>query len=79
MSSKRAARVITWDGQLVPPELRELPPGQYALEPVDDEALTEEQDAGLEQGLASLNRGEGRPADEVAERLRGLIAKRRTG
>jgi hypothetical protein len=79
MSSKRAAKVITWDGQQVPPELRELPPGQYALEPVDDGALTQEQDAGLEQGLASLNRGEGRLAGEVAERLRGLIAKRRAG
>jgi hypothetical protein len=79
MSSKRAAKVITWDGQHVPSELRELPPGQYALEPVEEGALTEEQDAGLEQGLASLNRGEGRPAGEVAERLRVLLAKRCAG
>jgi hypothetical protein len=77
MSSKRAARVITWNGRQLPPELHELPPGQYALEPVDDQAPTEEQDAGLEQGLASLDRGEGRPADEVVERLRLLVAKRR--
>jgi hypothetical protein len=77
MGSERAAKIITWDGQQVPPELRELPPGQYALEPVDDAALTPEEDAGLEEGIASLTRGEGRPADEVAERLRLLVAKQR--
>jgi hypothetical protein len=59
--------------------MRELPPGQYALKPVGNGALTEEQDAELEQGLASLDRGEGRPAGDVAERLRALIAKRRAG
>jgi hypothetical protein len=77
MGSERAARIITWDGQQVPPELRELPPGQYALEPVDDGTLTHEEEAGLEEGLASLARGEGRPAAEVSERLRLLVAKPR--
>ena len=35
----RRARVMTWNGKDVPPELRELPAGRYVVEAAEDEAL----------------------------------------
>jgi hypothetical protein len=34
----RRARVVTWNGKDVPPELRELPAGRYVVEAVEEEA-----------------------------------------
>jgi len=43
----------------VPPELRELPAGQYVVEAVEDEAptLTPEEEAGIEAALESYRQG----------------------
>jgi len=45
----RHARVVTWNGKDLPPELRELPAGRYVVEAVDDEApiLSPEEEAGI--------------------------------
>lgn len=32
------ARVITWNGKDVPPELRDLPAGRYVVEVIEDDA-----------------------------------------
>jgi hypothetical protein len=55
----RRARVMTWNGKDVPPELRELPAGRYVVEAVEDEAptLTPEEEAGIEAALESYRQG----------------------
>jgi hypothetical protein len=55
----RRARVVTWNGKDVPPELRELPAGRYVVEAVEDEApvLSPEEEAGIEAALESYRQG----------------------
>lgn len=55
----RHARVVTWNGKDVPPELRELPAGRYVVEAVEDEAptLSPEEEAGIEAALESYRQG----------------------
>ncbi len=72
------AKVLDWNGRDVPAELHALPPGRYTVEPVEEDwALTPEQEAGIEEALASIERGEGIHGEVVAERLRQRIAARR--
>ena len=67
----RHARVVTWNGKDVPPELRELPAGRYVVEAVDEEApgLSPEEEAGIEVALDSYRQG--RVVD--AKRAREII------
>ena len=55
----RRARVMTWNGKDVPPELRELPAGRYVVEAIENEApaLTPEEEAGIEAALESYRQG----------------------
>jgi hypothetical protein len=55
----RRARILTWNGKDVPPELRELPAGRYVVEAVEEEApaLTHEEEAGIEAALESYRQG----------------------
>ena len=66
-----SARVVTWNGKDVPPELRELPAGRYVVEAVDEEApaLSPEEEAGIEAALESYRQG--RVVD--AKRAREII------
>jgi hypothetical protein len=60
------AIIVNWNGVDVPEELKGLKKGRYILLPMDEAPeLTEEQEAGLEAALASVQAGEGRSADEV--------------
>ena len=36
---KDKSAVIEWDGQNLPAELHELPPGRYVVQPIDDPTL----------------------------------------
>jgi hypothetical protein len=65
------ARVVTWNGKDLPPELRDLPVGRYVIEAVEDEAptLTAEEEAGIEAALESYRCG--RVVD--AKRAREII------
>jgi len=67
----RRARVVTWNGKDVPPELRELPAGRYVVEAVEEEApaLSPEEEAGIEAALESYRQG--RVVD--AKRAREII------
>ncbi len=67
----RPARVVTWNGKDVPPELRELPAGRYVVEAVEEEApaLSPEEEAGIEAALESYRQG--RVVD--AKRAREII------
>jgi hypothetical protein len=55
----RRARLVTWNGKDVPPELRDLPAGQYIVEAVEEEApvLSPEEEAGIESALESYRQG----------------------
>lgn len=67
--------IIEWNGAEVPEPLRELPPGRYVIETVDDAfPLTEEEDAGLQAALDSLEQGRTVPHEEVIARAREVIA-----
>lgn len=71
-------KVIKWDGSHLPEELRSLPPGQYAIESLDQVGtLTEEEEAGILEGLTDLDAGKGIPlSDVVREIIRGGTSKR---
>lgn len=68
--------VLKWDGTKLPEEMRSLPAGRYVVEPVDDApALTPEEEAGLEQALASLARGQGIEATEARARIESALRR----
>ena len=70
------ARVVTWNGKDVPPELQELPAGRYVVEAVEDEApaLSPEEEAGIEAALESYRQGrviDARRAREIMDAALG--------
>jgi len=76
MPMSRRARVVTWNGKDVPPELRELPAGRYVLEAVEEAAppLSDEEEAGLEAALESYRQGrvlDARSAREIIDAALG--------
>ncbi len=69
-------RVLHWNGKDLPEELRELPAGRYALEPVDAvPPLTEEEEEGLRQALASLRAGRGRTVEQVRQTVDAALRR----
>ena len=70
-------KVIKWDGVHLPNELKTLPPGQYAIEPLEQiEPLTEEEEKGILAGLGGLDAGKGIPLADVVREIRGGSSKR---
>lgn len=69
--------IIQWDGENLPAELRQLPPGRYligsAYEIWDDE-LTPEEDAGIQLALDQIEAGEGIPYEEAIRQLKSQLA-----
>ena len=62
-------RVLDWDGENLPEEMRSLPPGRYVVAPAGEAVvLTSDEEAGLRRAIASLNAGRGRSLDEVRAR-----------
>jgi hypothetical protein len=64
------ARIIDWDGVHLPRELRDLPPGQYLVQSVEEEELTPEEEAGLELAVDQDEAGDVVPFEEVVRGLR---------
>jgi len=66
------SQIVDWDGEHLPSGLRELPPGRYRIEPIDEApALTPEEEAGLEEALAAMDAGQrGKSVEEVRQELR---------
>jgi hypothetical protein len=70
--SRMDLKIITWDGSRLPNELRDLPPGRYAIAAIDEPtSLTEEEDAGLRAALDALDAGRGIPLADVVHEIRG--------
>ncbi|MCG8423358.1 MAG: hypothetical protein MJE77_36120 [Proteobacteria bacterium] len=68
--------VLTWNGVEIPKELRNLPKGRYVLEPVDTAIeLTQEQEEGLRDAMASVRAGDGIPAERARAQLEALLGK----
>src|SRR2546426_12375804 len=66
-----------WDGTHVPQALRELPPGRYAVEPIDNlPPLTPEEDTGILAALDQLDAGRGIPLADVVREIRRGSSKR---
>jgi len=64
------SRVLKWNGQDVPEELRSLPAGRYVVEAVDEApTLTPEEEAGLVEALEAIDRGEGESAKKVRQAI----------
>jgi hypothetical protein len=64
------AVMVHWNGKDVPKELHALPEGRYVIESVDvAPVLSPDEEAGLEQAIDSLRRGQGVPADAVFSRV----------
>lgn len=60
------SRVLHWNGRDIPTELKELKPGTYVLEAIDEvPELTEDEEEGLRAALRSLDAGAGRPIEGV--------------
>ena len=75
-----AREVIDWHkqgGSDLARDLEDLPEGRYVLVPENelaaDDDLSPEQEAGLVEALASLDRGEGVPASQVLAEMRARI------
>jgi hypothetical protein len=66
-------KIITWDGSRLPDELRDLPPGRYAIAAIDELAqLTDAEDAGIRAAFDALDAGHGVPLADVVRQLRGI-------
>ena len=68
--------VLNWNGEELPKELRSLPRGRYVVEPVDAvPELTLEEEAGIEDALESLRRGEGIDIETVRSKLGVMLGR----
>jgi hypothetical protein len=70
------ATVLKWNGKYVPEELRKLPERRYVIESVDAvSAVTPEEEGGLEEAIAALDRGEGADVDDVRADLDTIVRR----
>jgi hypothetical protein len=70
------AMVLKWNGKDLPDELRKLPEGRYVIESLDAvPALTPEEEQGLEEAIAALDRGEGADLDDVRADLDAIVRR----
>ncbi len=70
------SRVLHWNGTDLPEELRDLPAGRYVVEAADvPPALTEDEEEGLRQALASLRSGHGRTVDQVRATIDSVLRR----
>lgn len=70
------ARVLHWNGKVIPHELRDLPGGTYVVEAVDEApSLSADEEHGIAHALASLRAGQGRTTEQVRQRINSLLCK----
>jgi hypothetical protein len=69
--------VVDRDGRNLPAEFRELPPGQYVVEPVDNPtALSPEEEDGIIAALDELDVEGGLPLAEALREIRNGSSQR---
>jgi hypothetical protein len=79
MARQSAAKTLTWDGRELPAEVRELPPGRYTIEPVEDWGLSDDEEAEFEDAIEAADRGESLEGVAVLDELRKRVSQSRTG
>ena len=68
MLEEAVMAIMSWNGDDLPDELRDLPAGRYVVTPVDEVGeLFAAEDAGLQRALSSLRAGEGIDHEVVRE------------
>ena len=68
------ALIVNWNGVDLPEELKALKKGRYVLVPIDEPPeLTEEQEAGLEDAMASIREGRSTSLDEALAHAKATI------
>ena len=68
------AVIVNWNGVDLPEELKALKKGRYVLVPIDEPPeLTEEQEAGLEDAMASIREGRSTSLDEALAHAKASI------
>ena len=68
------ALIVNWNGVDLPEELKALKKGRYVLVPIDEPPeLTEEQEAGLEDTMASIREGRSTSLDEALAHAKASI------
>jgi hypothetical protein len=68
------AVIVNWNGVDLPEELKALKKGRYVLVPIDEPPeLTEEQEAGLEDAMASIRAGEGLSFEEALAQAKASL------
>lgn len=66
---------LHWNGSDLPDTLRDLPPGNYVIESVDDvPALSIEEDAGIEAALAS-DPAKDRTLEQVKHKIDAILRR----
>jgi len=69
--------IIEWNGSEIPQGMRDLPPGRYVVEALDEPiTLTPEQEGGLMRAMDDLDAGRGRPLAEALSHARELLDRR---
>lgn len=66
---------MDWNGKDLPSELHDLPAGRYMVEAVDDVALTEEEERGVEHALEQYRRGQTVTAVRAREIFDSLLKR----
>jgi hypothetical protein len=70
------ARVLRWNGKDLPEELRQLPPGDYVVEPVEDvPPLTEDEEEGIRTALASRDAGRVVDHEDVRRSVNAILKR----
>lgn len=71
-----ARSTLYWNGKDLPEELRDLPPGTYVVESIEQPPLlTDEEEAGLSAALASLQAGKGRTLEQVRQTIDTILRR----
>jgi hypothetical protein len=71
-----STRMLHWNGKDLPEELRDLPPGTYVVESIDQPPLlTQDEERGLCAALASLQAGKHRTLDQVQQTIDAILRR----
>ena len=66
---------MDWNGKDLPSELHDLPAGRYMVEAVDDTALTEDEERGVEHALEQYRRGQTVTSAQAREIFDSLLKR----
>jgi hypothetical protein len=67
---------VDWDGEHLPGQLKQLPPGRYVLTGVDETVtLSNEEENGFRDALGAVRAGQGRSLVDVRGTLERILPR----